>query len=347
MFTCNPFPLKSYHTLAINNVSAKKIVVIKNIKELISIWTYCKKINSPFLILGEGSNTVFLENYIGIIIINRIKGIIITQNKKYWLIHVQSGEKWHNLVKYTLKHRFFGLENLALIPGCLGSAVIQNIGAFGLEIKDVCNYVDILSFYNFKITRKNVQSCRFQYRNSIFKKQIEKKIAIISVGLKLKKKWKPLVSYGTLKKLSTNNLSAFKIFQTICILRKKTLPNPKILGNSGSFFKNPIVNIKNFKKIQFSYRKIPHFSYNKKMVKLSAGWLIEQCGLNQFKIGGANIYKKKPLIIINENNATSNDIFKLAKKIYTIVKKKFNIHIQPEVQLITKIGPQDFSKIIL
>jgi len=305
-----------------------------------------QKKNSPFIILGEGSNTVFLENYLGVVIINKIKGIITTQNKKYWLIHAKSGEKWQKLVQYTLKKKFFGLENLALIPGSLGSAVIQNIGAFGLEIKDVCNYVDVLSFHNFQITRIKIQYNSFQYRNSIFKKQLENKIAVISVGLKLKKKWEPLISYGILKKLHTYNLSPYKICRIICNLRKKSLPNPKVLGNSGSFFKNPIINVKKFNTLQSNYNNIPYFFYNKKMIKLSAGWLISQCDLNQFKIGGANVLKEKPLIVINENNATPNDILQLTKKIYLTLKKKFNILIQPEVQLITKTGPEKFLKII-
>lgn len=346
MLTYNQYSLKSFHTLAINNISARKIIVARNITQLLKIWNFCKKNKHPFLILGEGSNTVFLENYQGVIVLNRIKGIYISQNKNYWFLHVQSGEKWHKLVQYTLKTGLFGLENLAFIPGYLGSAIIQNIGAFGVEIKDVCQYVDVLFFKHLKITRIYLESCSFQYRSSIFKKRLKKDFAIISIGLQLKKKWNPIISYGPLKKIHPDNTSPRKIFNIIYQLRKKKIPDPKILGNAGSFFINPIISTHIFNNLKKNYLHIPHIYHNQNTVKISASWLIKKSGLSKYSIGGASVYNKNPLILVNQNNATAKDIIYLAKKICLTIKLKFNILIKPEVQIIAKQGHKNFFRII-
>ena len=205
------------------------------------IWKTCNLSNIPYIILGEGSNVLFLENYAGVVIINRIKGIRIEEKKKNWLLHVFSGEKWHDLVKYTLRMGFFGLENLALIPGSVGSAAIQNIGAYGLELKNICQYVDVISLENGKTIRLKKKTCNFSYRSSIFKYKYNHGYAVIAVGIKIKKNWKPVIFSSLLKSKKILEINAYKIFNIVCQIRKKKLPNPKKLGNAGSFFKNPII----------------------------------------------------------------------------------------------------------
>ncbi|WP_422667513.1 UDP-N-acetylmuramate dehydrogenase [Buchnera aphidicola] len=212
--------LKDLNTFAVN-VTAKKIIFVSTISLLINIWHKCKTSKVPFIILGEGSNILFLENYLGIVVINRIKGINITEKNNFWYLHVNSGEIWHDLVQYTLKIGLFGLENLAYIPGCVGSAAIQNIGAYGLEIKNVCNYVDIISLNNASIQRINLQQCNFSYRNSIFQTKYNYGYAVLSVGIKLSKIWKPIIFHSFFKNINLIQINPYKIFNTIYNIRKK------------------------------------------------------------------------------------------------------------------------------
>ncbi|BBI01053.1 UDP-N-acetylenolpyruvoylglucosamine reductase [Buchnera aphidicola (Nipponaphis monzeni)] len=214
------FPLKSFHTFSISNIIAKKIFIVHLLEELKQVYNECIVNNLPFVILGEGSNTLFIENYLGIVIINKVQGLRVLSKKKFWLIHIYSGEKWHNVVKKTLKIGIYGLENLAFIPGCVGSSVIQNIGAYGMEIKDICLYVDILYYKNFKIQRINAKDCQFNYRYSIFQNKL-KKFVIIAVGLGLKKKWVPNLSHIVFKNFNCTNVLPQKIFNFIGVIRKK------------------------------------------------------------------------------------------------------------------------------
>lgn len=327
--------LKFFHTFKIN-LFAKKIIIVKNKTSLIKIWKTCKKRNIKFILLGEGSNVLFLKNYNGIVAINKITGITIEEQKKHWLLNVKGGVKWHSLIKYTMQKKIYGLENLALIPGSVGSAPIQNIGAYGIEFKDICDYVDLLSLNNSKIIRVYKNECCFNYRNSIFTKKYNHNHIIYSVGIKLSKNWIPNLSY--LKFNSPhykNNITPQKIFYQICKIRKKKLPNPNKIGNAGSFFKNPIVNSKYAKKLIQQYHNLPYYPQKNGTIKLSAGWLINQCRLKKLSIGYARIYKKNSLVLINKNNlATANEIITLANIIVYYVKKKFDIILKPEVNII-------------
>jgi len=326
--------LKFFHTFKIN-VFAKNIIIVKTIEKLINIWKKCKKYNLPFLILGEGSNIIFNNNYRGIVVINQITGITICETSDYWSLHVKGGVKWHKLVKYTIKRGIYGLENLALIPGSVGAAPIQNIGAYGVEFKDICQYVDILFLNNLKITRINVENCLFSYRNSIFNRQRNLHYIIYAVGIKLPKAWNPITSYLNLTTCNFKNITAHKIFHHISKLRKTKIPNPKKIGNAGSFFKNPIINKQQAYNLMYKYRTLPYFLQNNGMIKISAGWLIEACKLKGFSIGHAEIYRKQALILINKNNAaTSKEVIQLARKIAYCVKQKFNITLESEVKII-------------
>lgn len=328
--------LKDLNTFAID-VTAKKIIFIKTIHALIKTVKNCKLFQIPYLILGEGSNVLFLENYKGVVLINRIKGIKITEKNKFWILHVFSGEKWHNLVKYTLNLNIFGLENLALIPGRIGSAAIQNIGAYGLEFKDVCSYVDVLSLKDHKIQRINKNSCKFSYRSSIFKNRYNCDYAIIAVGIKLSKIWNPTI-FSVLKNyINLKDTTAHKIFNIICKIRIKKLPNPKKIGNAGSFFKNPIIIKKQADKL-ISLYNIPYYPQKNGLIKISGGALIQNCKFKNIQIGDAAIHKTQKLILINKKNATSKEVIKLAKIIQTCILKKFNVFLEPEIDFIGPIG---------
>ncbi|QFQ32790.1 UDP-N-acetylmuramate dehydrogenase [Buchnera aphidicola (Aphis fabae)] len=329
--------LKDLNTFSIN-VTAKKIIFIRTIKSLIDICKKCDLSNIPYIILGEGSNVLFLENYKGIVIINRIKGITIKEKKNFWLLHVLSGEKWNDLVKYTLRMGFFGLENLALIPGCLGSAAIQNIGAYGLELKNVCQYVDIISLKNSKIIRIEKDLCKFSYRNSIFKHKYTEGYAVLAVGIKILKKWNPIVFKSFFKNINITKINPYKIYNSICRIRKKKLPNINKLGNAGSFFKNPIISKKNAKKILSLYMNIPYYFQIDGSIKISAAWLIEKYDFNNIKIGDAAIYQKQKLILINQKEAKPKEILKLAKIIQESILKKFKIWLEPEIDFINSSG---------
>ncbi|QJC29769.1 UDP-N-acetylmuramate dehydrogenase [Enterobacteriaceae endosymbiont of Plateumaris sericea] len=328
--------LKHFNSFGID-VHASKIIKIKNINELYYLWKENNQKLIPYIILGSGSNVLFLNNFQGIVIINRLKGIIINESKNYWNLHVSSGENWHQLVKYTIKKNIFGLENLALIPGCVGSAPIQNIGAYGVSLKNFCKYVDIINFSNKKIIRLSYKKCNFKYRDSVFRNFYIRNYAIIALGITISKKWKPNINYKDLNHLNFNTVTPHEIFNHICKIRKNKIPNPKIYGNAGSFFKNPLVSPKLGSKILKKFPNIPYIIKNN-IFKFSAAWLIDECNLKGYTHGGAMIYSKHSLIIINKFKATSNDILSLAIKIYYCVGNKFGIWLEPEVKLIGTVG---------
>src|SRR5476649_3089855 len=232
--------LKALNTFAIV-VDAIEVMTAHSPDELASAWVYSQKAKRPFLLLGEGSNVLFLENFDGIVVLNRIKGIDVSEGTQDWLLHVGAGENWHQLVVFTLEHHIPGLENLALIPGCLGSAPIQNIGAYGIELQSLCEYVDVMNLETRDVTRLPASECQFGYRESVFKHTYRDGYAIIAVGLRLSKNWQPKLTYGDLIKLESTSVTPQQIFDSVCQMRRSKLPDPAVTGNAGSFFKNPIV----------------------------------------------------------------------------------------------------------
>ncbi|WHL24919.1 MAG: UDP-N-acetylmuramate dehydrogenase [Candidatus Blochmannia vicinus] len=338
--------LKLLNTFSIN-VFAKHVVTAHNECALLRFWKKAYNKGNPVLILGGGSNILFLENYIGTILLNRIKGIFVTENKMVWRLHVGAGEKWHELVTYTMNKNIPGLENLAYIPGYVGAAPIQNIGAYGVELSQICEYVDVIDLYNEKKIRFFHAECNFQYRDSIFRNCL-KKYAIVSVGLKLNKKWKPVLDYHELIHLNRNRVTPRQVFNFINIIRQKKLPDPILVGNAGSFFKNPIVDISIARCLFQIYPNMPYYSQRDGKIKLSAGWLIERCQLKGCVFGEAAIHSKQSLVLINPRKiATGTEIAALALFIYKQVADKFNIYLQPEVRLIGNYGEINPKKLFI
>ena len=329
--------LKPFNTFGIQ-ANASRIVIAETVEQLKDAWSEAVAANMPVLILGEGSNVLFLEDYSGTVIINRISGIEVTEENDAWHLHVGAGENWHHLVENTLQQGMPGLENLALIPGCAGSSPIQNIGAYGVELKNVCHYVDCIDLISAEIHRLDNSQCQFGYRDSIFKHEYQSHYAIIAVGLRLPKQWQPVLSYGDLARLDAENVTPQEVFDAVCHMRMTKLPDPRVNGNAGSFFKNPVVDAEQASVLLAAFTNIPHYPQPDGSIKLAAGWLIDQCQLKGYKVGGATVHQQQALVLINESGASSLDVVGLAHLVRQRVGEKFNVWLEPEVRFIGTCG---------
>lgn len=329
--------LKPWNTFGIQR-NANNIVRAENAQQLLDAWKTATENHQPVLILGEGSNVLFLDDFAGTVIVNRISGIDVTETDDSWHLHVGAGENWHNLVQFTLEHGMAGLENLALIPGCAGSSPIQNIGAYGIELKHVCEYVDCIELATGKAIRLTAEQCRFGYRDSIFKHEYQDRYVIVSVGLRLAKQWQPVLTYGDLTRLDPQTVTPREVFDAVCHMRMTKLPDPKVNGNAGSFFKNPVISSETAQTLLAQWPNAPHYPQADGSVKLAAGWLIDQCQLKGAVEGGAAVHRQQALVLINENNATSEDVVRLAHHVRQCVGDKFNVWLEPEVRFIGRTG---------
>ena len=329
--------LKPWNTFGIEH-NAKVIVRAENEQQLLSAWQNATAEHQPVLILGEGSNVLFLKDYSGTVIVNRIMGIEVTETADAWHLHVGAGENWHQLVQFTLEHAMPGLENLALIPGCAGSSPIQNIGAYGVELQRVCQYVDCIELATGQKLRLSAAECRFGYRDSIFKHEYQDRYAIVALGLRLDKRWQPVLSYGDLTRFDPQTVTPREVFDAVCHMRMTKLPDPKVNGNAGSFFKNPVVSAAQAEALLAAFPSAPHYPQADGSVKLAAGWLIDRCQLKGHSIGGAAVHRQQALVLINEHQATSADVVKLAHYVRQKVGEKFAVWLQPEVRFIGENG---------
>ena len=329
--------LKPFNTFGIES-HALKLVEVHTAEALVRAWQEAQADRLPALILGEGSNILFTENFEGVVIINRIRGTEVQEEENAWLLRVGAGENWHKLVEYTLAEAMPGLENLALIPGCAGSSPIQNIGAYGIELKQVCDYVECVELSTGKAHRLSAEACRFGYRDSIFKHEYQHRFAITAVGLRLAKIWRPVLTYGDLTKLDPASVTPRQVFDAVCHMRRTKLPDPTVHGNAGSFFKNPVISTQEADSLLQAYPDAPHYPQNDGAVKLAAGWLIDKCQLKGHRIGGAAVHRQQALVLINEENATAEDVVQLARYVRRTVGNKFNIWLEPEVRFMGRQG---------
>lgn len=339
MFIKKNFSLKKFNTFGIN-VYARYFVEVKNIEEIKKILDRYPSISKLFL--GNGSNILFLKNYYpGLVMKMGIKGKkVIKENDSQVIVQAFAGENWNEFVNWTIKKGFSGLENLSFIPGTVGAAPIQNIGAYGAEVKDTLIKVQTYETDNRKIREFTREECQLKYRYSFFKNpHYRNKFLILSVFFLLKKKYKQLnTSYVEIQKelenmnvkIPTLNDLSLAIFN----IRQKKLPNPKKIGNAGSFFINPIVGGLDFIKLKHQYPDITGYSISNHKVKLSANSLIENIGWKGKKIDNVGIYEKKPIILVNYGKATGMDIYSFSEKITRNIKKKFGISLSREVNVI-------------
>ena len=333
--------LKNYNLKTLNSfgvdVKTKYYYALQKIDDIKFLFNQKKQFLKKILVLGGGSNILFTKDYDGLIIHNQIKGIEkVEENKDFLTLKVGAGENWHKFVLYTLKIGLSGIENLSLIPGCVGAAPIQNIGAYGVEVKDFISKVEFYHIKERKIDKKNKIECNFGYRDSIFKKSLKNKVIITHVYFKLNKKFNKIISYGTLKELAqkkSTELKAEDISNFIIEIRNSKLPNPENIGNAGSFFKNPIVSSSKIEKLTKDYPEIIYFKIDNNNYKVSAGWLIENIGLKGYRKGDAGTYEKQALVIINHSNASGKELLLFSNFISEKVLNTYDIKLENEVNI--------------
>ncbi|MCF8781096.1 UDP-N-acetylmuramate dehydrogenase [Vibrio sp. IRLE0018] len=322
--------LKPYHTFSIDQ-TCDYLIEVESTADLVSVYSDPRYQNLPKLILGKGSNVLFTEPYRGLVLRNRLMGKVLIENTSHYFLHISAGEDWPNLVKWCVNQGIGGLENLALIPGCAGSAPIQNIGAYGVEFRDVCDYVDVLMLDDFSHQRLSAEECLFDYRDSIFKHDLFEKAIITAVGIKLPKVWQANISYGPLQKIDATELTPKSVYETVCQIRQEKLPDPNKVGNAGSFFKNPLISQSHWQRIQRDYPTIVAYPAGEKM-KVAAGWLIDQCGLKGHKVGGAQVHPLQALVLTNIDQCSAQDVVDLASLICDAVWDKYQIQLEHEVR---------------
>jgi UDP-N-acetylmuramate dehydrogenase len=319
---------------------AKYFVTIQSIEDLQQLLLSETFRQNRYLILGGGSNVLLTGDYDGLVIKNEIKGIQLKgETDDQVSLKVGAGENWHQFVMYCVDHNYGGIENLSLIPGTVGAAPMQNIGAYGVEIREVIHNVEAVELSTGDIHTFNNAECRFGYRESIFKQELKNKYFISSITLSLTKSGHRFnVSYGAigevLREKHQNDLSVKNISDAVIFIRKNKLPDPALIGNAGSFFKNPSVEADVFENIRRSYPSVPSFPGEHNLIKVPAGWLIEQTGWKGKTLENIGVHKHQALVIVNYGGGEGKKIWELAMQIQSSVKQKFDITLQPEVNVI-------------
>lgn len=324
--------IKGYNTFGIDEI-AEKFVVLKATNELRALSEFEER-----KIIGSGSNILCTQSIQALLIANRLKGIEqIKEDENHVWFEVASGELWHDFVEYAIDKDLAGIENLALIPGTVGAAPIQNIGAYGAEVKDV---IESVTFWHWKsklFKTLNNEDCHFGYRDSIFKNELKDKVFITSVTFKLNKVGQLNTSYGAieeeLKVLNVIKPTVKDVAQAVINIRRSKLPNPDEIGNAGSFFKNPTIPVQQYLDLKKEFASIPSYPINEQMVKVPAGWLIEQCGWKGFRKDDYGVHEKQALVLVNYGDASGEEIWQLSSDIVASIKEAFGIELEREVQV--------------
>ena len=329
-------PLKSYNTFGIE-ATAKYFASCSTIQDFMILLKDPSIRKTSKLILGGGSNVLFTRDYDGLVIVNDISGIkTIEENEETVTLRVGAGEDWDQFVEYTVKNNWSGLENLSYIPGNVGASPIQNIGAYGEEVKNTIKEVETIDLEKLeKVTYQN-EDCRFDYRSSIFKQELKNKRLITHVTFVLKKKHIFNLDYGVLKETVEENgkVTLQNIRNSVIAIRKSKLPEPEELGSAGSFFKNPVINETKFNNLQKAFPNIPFYKINQNSFKIPAGWLIDKLGWKGYREGSAGVHHKQALVLVNYGNASGEEIYNLSQKILRSVKEKYGIQMENEVNVI-------------
>jgi UDP-N-acetylmuramate dehydrogenase len=330
--------LKQYNTFGID-VNAKEFVSVDTLEELQILCQAFNLNERKLLILGGGSNLLLTDHFNGMVIHVNLKGIqVMHENDEHVWIKSMAGEVWHKFVLWCVERNFAGLENLSLIPGYVGAAPMQNIGAYGVELKHTFDSLEAVEIATGEIKKFTNDECKFGYRESIFKHEAKGKYIIASVTFKLNKKPLFNTTYGaiqqTLEKMQVNELSIKAISDAVIAIRSSKLPDPKMLGNAGSFFKNPEIDVQQYEQLKANFPELVAYPAGKDKVKLAAGWLIEQCGWKGKVVGHTGSHKDQALVLVNYGNATGQEILDLAQQIQISVKEKFGVDIVPEVNVV-------------
>jgi len=331
-------PLHSFHLSSV----AKNLFEINSIDDLSRLKEMTN--NAEFIVIGEGSNTIFIEDYMGTIILNKLMGIDVTQSDEHFSVSVSSGCNWNSFVVWCLSNEIYGLENLALIPGTVGACPIQNIGAYGVEVKKFIESVEYFDLATGKVSTLTNDLCQFSYRDSIFKHDLSSGVFITKVNFSFPKIWEPEVHYSPLNTLVAP--SAQDIYDKVCEVRQLKLPDPSLIGNAGSFFKNPIVSNQKVNELIKQYDDLPNYAYNSNSKKIAAGWLIDRAGLKGFSLGNVAVHDKQALVLTNKTGeASGKELIKLASHVMKTVHDKFGVVLEPEVRFIGKHGEVKFREL--
>ncbi len=338
--------LRPFHTFGIG-VQAQSYASFTSQKAFKTVFAKAKK---PVFVLGGGSNILFTKDFKGTVLKNDIRTKRIGKRKgDKTIVHIGGGVNWHQFVRWAVKKKLGGVENLSLIPGTVGASPIQNIGAYGVEIKDVFIQAKCIAIESFTYKGKSIEigdvliiaheEAEFGYRNSIFKNELKGKVVIVRVTYALTHRNHKLnTSYGAIQtqlaQMKIKRPTIENISDAVISIRQSKLPDPKKIGNSGSFFKNPYVSLATLKRLKKKFPNIPNYPVDDKTVKLAAGWLIQESGWKGYRDGDAGCYPKQALVLVNYGNASGQDILRLAKKIQKSVKQKFGIDITPEVNIL-------------
>lgn len=313
---------------------ADDVLIFESVDALKAAAEHQALFNQPHLVLGEGSNAVFTADFAGNIIKLNNHTIEVDEDDDFYYLSVDAGVIWHELVQWTLSQGYYGLENLALIPGTVGAAPIQNIGAYGVEFADVCDYVCYLDKQTLALQRLDKSQLALGYRDSIFKRQLRHQTVIYNVGFKLAKQWRATVNYAGLSDLS----SADDIFTQVIALRQSKLPCHRQIPNAGSFFKNPLISHLQLNLLKQTFQHLPYYEVDPQLVKIPAAWLIEQCQLKGYSKDGVGVYAQHALVLVNTGHGTGAALLALIEHVQQTVVDKFAIELELEVQLIAQGG---------
>lgn len=321
------------------DVSADYLSEVNSPEEIQQVLEFRDKKNIPLFILGGGSNILFSRNIHELVLLNRLKGIeIVDENSNHVWVQASAGENWHQFVQYCINNDWGGIENLSLIPGNVGASPMQNIGAYGVEIKDVFHSLEAVNLSDGKTKEFSAKECSFGYRESVFKQEEKGKWLITKVNYKLTKDNHILkTGYGAitseLEAMNVKKPSIQSISEAVIRIRRSKLPNPEEIGNAGSFFKNPVVDISVMQQIQSQYADVVNYPAGENQVKLAAGWLIEKAGWKGYRKGDAGVHKNQALVLVNYGHSAGNEISDLADQIIEDIENKFGVKLEKEVNI--------------
>jgi UDP-N-acetylmuramate dehydrogenase len=330
--------LKAYNTFGID-ARAKMLTTVESVEDLQRVLRQPKLKDELKLVIGGGSNLLFTQDFPGLVIHNDIKGFDVVKEDAYhtW-VKAGAGEVWHDFVLRSLEMGLSGIENLSLIPGRCGAAPMQNIGAYGVELKETFDSLEAVDIDTGALVTFDNAACEFGYRESVFKNKHKGKYVITSVTLRLNKVFKPHVEYGDIKKtlddMHVSELTPQLVSEAVIKIRQSKLPDPAVIGNAGSFFKNPSIPTSQYKSLQEKNPLMPGYPQADNTVKVPAGWLIEQCGWKGKQVGNTGSHKQQALVLVNYGNASGIEVLTLAQEIHNSVLEKFGIEIIPEVNVV-------------
>jgi UDP-N-acetylmuramate dehydrogenase len=331
--------LRSYNSFGID-VSARSFAAFTSVDELVElVSSNTIRAKEPLLILGGGSNILLTGNIDGWVLKNDLAGIkLLKEDENHYYVNAQAGENWHGFVQYCISQQYAGVENLSLIPGNVGASPMQNIGAYGVEIKDIFQELRAYDLLEKNIRHFGLADCGFGYRESVFKNRFKGRYVILDVTYRLNKKPDFQTSYGAiaqeLERMGIEELSIQAVSKAVINIRSSKLPDPKQVGNAGSFFKNPVISSNQYTLLQQQYPAIPGYAAGEGQTKVAAGWLIEQCGWKGYRKGDAGCYEKQALVLVNYGKASGQEILELSQHIIDSVNDRFGINLEREVNVL-------------